>query len=930
MKDSIHVERVSRGMGIRAKMLLLFFGAMLVIFSVFSSVVYFKEKGAYESIISDTSAVKLRDNLVFSKMAVENQYGALSITEQGLSSQDGTPLRGDFSLVDRLQKTLNVALTLFEADGDDFRRVITNIRKENGERAVGTMLGKGSAAYPTVKKGDLYVGEAKILGTPYLTAYDPIRDDGGNVIGILFLGIDNEVIQQEARGYIREQLGELLLSLGVSLFVVFLLSGGVLWYFTGRIANPLKKLTEVARSIAKGNLDVEFTATSQDEVGQLSEALKEMAGKLFLYVSSLDALPFPVSVTDLDMNWEFINKAVCDMTGLKREKVLGKPCNKWNADICKTERCGIACLRRGEKTSFFQQPGIDADFRVDTEYTYNVKGEIIGHIEIIQDISTTSRVAKYNQAEIARLAANLDKMAQGEMDVNLEQTEADKYCTAQQVQFATINESLKHVVGAIQSVIDAGVTMYEEQKAGDIEFYIDENAFEGAYRQLANRVNESVKLHVANILGILDLLNEYAHGDLSREMPKLQGKQIIATERVNLLRQNVLNLVEDAQLLAEAGVAGQLDYRADASRHQGDFKAVVDGVNGTLDAVIGPINEAAEVLQAAANNDLTKLIEGNYKGQLGDLKDHVNQMISTLDGALSQVVTSVSQVNSGAEQISDASQSLSQGATEQASSLEEITSSMAEIASQTKGNAENATQANVLANTARDAAEEGSRKMEGMVGAMTDINASSQQIAKIIKVIDDIAFQTNLLALNAAVEAARAGQHGKGFAVVADEVRNLAGRSAKAARETAELIEDSNKKVSNGLQMAQDTSESFKLIVDGVVKASDLVGEIAAASSEQAQGVSQVNLGLSQVDQVTQQNTANAEETASAAEELSGQSMELQQQIARFKLTGGASAGRRVAAAPKVIAKKMVSDMGWGHAAPANDDHVINLDDNEF
>jgi methyl-accepting chemotaxis protein len=298
-------------------------------------------------------------------------------------------------------------------------------------------------------------------------------------------------------------------------------------------------------------------------------------------------------------------------------------------------------------------------------------------------------------------------------------------------------------------------------------------------------------------------------------------------------------------------------------------------------------------------------------------------------------VESVVKVRSGTEQISDASQSLSQGATEQASSLEEITASMAEIASQTKTNAENATQANALSNQARDAAENGSRKMDAMVAAMNDINDSSQQIAKIIKVIDDIAFQTNLLALNAAVEAARAGRHGKGFAVVADEVRNLAGRSAKAASETAELIESSNTKVGNGLQMAEETSESFASILDGVVKATDLVGEIAAASNEQAEGVSQVNQGLSQVDQVTQQNTASAEETASAAEELRGQAVDLQKQIARFKLssehtflTGNNMQKNNPALSSSV--KKEKAGEGWAQVGAVEDKQVINLDDKEF
>lgn len=378
-------------------------------------------------------------------------------------------------------------------------------------------------------------------------------------------------------------------------------------------------------------------------------------------------------------------------------------------------------------------------------------------------------------------------------------------------------------------------------------------------------------------------MQQISEGNVNVEPAITDDKDEIGPALKKML-ETIRNLVGELNILTSSATQGKLHIRGNEEAFSGAYHDIIKGVNKTLDGVMGPINEASDVLERIAGKDMTARVMGDYNGDHAKIKESLNLAVENLDKALQQVAIGADQVGSASLQVSSGGQSLSQGASEQASSLEEISSSLQEMSSMTKQNALNAREAKGVAEEARGSAEKGVESMSRMSMAINKIKVSSDSTSRIVKTIDEIAFQTNLLALNAAVEAARAGEAGKGFAVVAEEVRTLAHRSAEAAKNTARLIEEAVKNSENGVKINSEVLQNFQEITDKINKVGQMVAEIAAASDQQDQGISQVNRAVEQMNLLTQQNAANAEESASAAQEMSSQSEKMRSMVAGFKL----------------------------------------------
>ncbi|MFZ4539819.1 methyl-accepting chemotaxis protein [Propionivibrio sp.] len=527
---------------------------------------------------------------------------------------------------------------------------------------------------------------------------------------------------------------------------------------------------------------------------------------------------------------------------------------------------------------------------------------ILGSLAVLLSVVFAWIITRGITGPVNTVVGVANKMAAGDFNFKVDVDSKDE--------IGLLAKAVEGVQASVQRLINDADMLAKAAVAGKLEIRADAVKHQGDFQKVITGVNNTLDAVINPLNVAANYVDRISKGDIPQKITDtFNGDFNILKNNLNTCINAVNALVADTQMLAQGAVAGKLETRADASKHQGDFQKIVIGVNTTLDNVVGPINEVRRIMDAMSGGDLSQTITTHYQGDFNDLKSAINDTVGKLVEIIGEVRTAADNLTNAAGQVSATAQSLSQSSSEQAASVEETTSSMEEMTASIAQNTENAKVTDNMASKSAKEAAEGGDAVNKTVDDM-------KSIASKIGIIDDIAYQTNLLALNAAIEAARAGDHGKGFAVVAAEVRKLAERSQIAAQEIGNLA-------SSSVKQAERAGALLTEMVPSIRKTSDLVQEIASASNEQSSGVAQINGAMSQLNQATQQNASASEELAATAEELGAQAEQLQQTMTFFHLDDGQRKSVRNAPAARAGTAKIKKPQVSARAA-------VQVNDRDF
>ena len=521
-------------------------------------------------------------------------------------------------------------------------------------------------------------------------------------------------------------------------------------------------------------------------------------------------------------------------------------------------------------------------------YIHNISGNtevlyerphtnLVGMWEAKSRISQTGNGLRemilYNIPPSADLTANLTAVEQVIREI--EGNKVDKT--------APMSDNMKNILAMVDAWSSSGQQILEIVNSGQIPSEEQVEQYTKLEQDAINGLDAIIATAADNALKFKNTAMESASASRMVLCFIFGAAFMLTILMLGILRKRIISpiyvLLESAEKIEQGNLEEEIPY---VSRDE--FGELADSFRQIQASLKDVIMDVKTNLERMGGNDFCVEIHADYRGEFEMIRESMEAISDYLSMALLRINESADQVAGGSDQVAAGAQMLSQGATQQASSVEELAATINELTSHVAQNADSASNATRTAEEVKDYAVESGKRMAEMLEAISNISDRSKEIGKIIKTIEDIAFQTNILALNAAVEAARAGEAGKGFAVVADEVRNLAGKSAEASNNTAEMIKESLKAVENGAAIADETAQSLKNVVEGVQGITQAIEDISASSGEQASSLSQVTIGIDQISSVVQTTSATAEESAASSEELSDQARKLKELVGQFRL----------------------------------------------
>ena len=649
------------------------------------------------------------------------------------------------------------------------------------------------------------------------------------------------------------QMNQVIWTFAGIMTVMIILAG---FFFSDSITKPIKEVVHFIEEVKNGKRSI-LQMNRKDEIGVMAEGLNEMVAAQKRMIDNLENLPTPIMEIDSNYSVQYMNKSCRSILNMSLDDIVGKKCyHLLKTPHCQSQNCQskLAMETNGEHTSdtILDPKGLDIPVRYTSSPVKDMNDKITGALECFVNIS-------------------------GEREIN--------------------NEIVK-IINAVDE--------------GNFKIRGDASQFSGSYAELVKNANNIVESFIKPLGVAADVVDRISRGDIPEKISdEYRGDFNKLKKNLNGCIDAVNALIDDADMLSKAGINGVLSTRADVSRHHGDFQKIIQGVNDTLDAIIGPLNVAVTYVKSIASGKIPPPIEQKFNGDFESFTIALNQLGDSLREMIISINETVNNVTSASTQILSATTEQAATSSEQTASVAETTSTVQEVRQTAEQTADRGRLVSDMVKEATSVADEGLSAIESNMAGMNNIkdqvaaiaetilslSEQTQQIGEIIATVNDIADQSNLLALNAAIEAARAGDAGKGFSVVAGEVRNLAEQSRQATSQVKDILveiqkssntavmvtEEGTKRAEAGVQLTQKTGQAIQGIRDRIQHAAQAADQIAVSTNEQLTGMDQIVVAMESINQAAAQADTGTRQTEEAAQNLSQLANVLQDMMEKYQ-----------------------------------------------